>query len=355
MILIDHLNNRNEKHHVYFLYFSNFLTFVLVLFQGVKMAAEPKVALELKKKLFLDLIEEFQCYICKALPSTTVTKFYRCMNHHLVCAFCLGSKSCCEPPQLSCPQCSRKKPPLVNCCADPYGYSAYKSVTEHQRDDYKECTLVQKILKQWQLLVCIFYKNGCREINFKNVLLEHQKECNFRDIKCPDITCLKMIPFTSFADHMRSNHGRSIDIEMEYGTKTNFKRSIPTTFKTLRPKLISLNGLTFIEMWYNKDNTMYVWIYLLGDPIEAQRFQYHIHLKKEFGKEFTFFGKVKSINEGYRGYGNILKDENTCVTSTEMIKRYLNDMGQLEYTLKIRNLKEEVKDDNCESGIDDSD
>jgi len=208
---------------------------------------------------------------------------------------------------------------------------------------------VRKVLEQWQLLVCIFYKNGCGEINFKGDLLEHQKECDFRDIKCPDIACLKAIPFTSFTDHMQSRHHRSIDIQMDYGTKKKFERSIPTT-STL--KLISLNGLTFIEMWYNKDNTMYVWVYLLGDPYEAQRFQYHIHLKKEFGKETTFFGKVKSINEGYE---KILNDENTCLTSTLMLKRYLNDKGQLEYTLKIRNLKEEVKDDNCESGIDDSD
>ena len=203
------------------------------------MAAEPIAALELKKTLFLDLIGEFQCYLCKALPSTTVTKFFRCMNHHLVCIFCRFSKSCCEPPQLSCPKCSRKKPPLVNCCSDPYGYSAYKSVNKHQRDDYKECTLVKKILEQWQLLVCIFYKNGCREINFRDDLLEHQKECHFRDIKCPDIACLKTITLTSFTGHMDLTHGPSFVIEMECGIKKKFERPIPTTSSL---SLISLNG-----------------------------------------------------------------------------------------------------------------
>ena len=329
---------------MYFFQFSNFCT---CSFQGEIMAAESKAALELKKKLFLDLIEEFQCYLCKALPSTTNIKFYRCMNQHLVCESCCVSESCCVPPSLSCPspRCPQKIAPQVRC-----SYYCYtQQVTKHKKADYKECSIVRKILEQLQLLACIFYKNGCREINFRDDLLEHQKECVFRDIKCPDIACLKTIPFTSFTDHMQSGHHRSIDIKMECGIKKKFERSIPTT-STL--KLISLNGLTFIEMWYNKDNTMYVWVYLLGDPYEAERFQYHIHLKKEFGKETTFFGKVKSINEGYV---QIMNDENTCVTSTVMLKRYLNDKGELEYTLKIRNLKEEVKDDNCESGIDDSD
>ena len=199
-----------------------------------------------------------------------------------------------------------------------------------------------------------FYKNGCREINFKDDLLEHQEECDFRDIKCPDILCLKSIPFASFSDHFLEKHKQWNEgfLKMNYGQKTNILRPVPTESSTSPPTLISLSGLTFIEMWYNKDNTMYVWVYLLGDPYEAQRFQYHVHLKKEFGKETTFFGKVKSINENYE---KILKDENTFVTSTEMIRRYLNDEGRLEYTLKIRNLKEEAKDDNCESGIDDSD
>ena len=314
------------------------------------MAAESKAGLELKKKLFLDMIEEFQCHLCNELPSTNVTKFYRCMNQHLVCEFCRVSKSCCQPPELSCRYCPKKMAAMGVCSCYPYK----QSVTKHKSADYKECTIVRKILEQWQLLACKFYKNGCREINFKDDLLEHQEECDFRDIKCPDILCLKSIPFASFSDHFLEKHKQWNEgfLKMNYGQKTNILRLIRTESSTSPPTLISLSGLTFIEMWYNKDNTMYVWVYLLGDPYEAQRFQYHVHLKKEFGKETTFFGKVKSINEDYE---KILKDENTFVTSTEMIRRYLNDKGQLEYTLKIRNLKEEVKDDNCESGIDDSD
>ena len=38
-----------------------------------------------------------------------------------------------------------------------------------------------------------------------------------------------------------------------------------------------------------------------------------------------------------------------------MAKKYLNEESELEYTFKIRNLKEEAKDEDFESGIDDSD
>ena len=141
-------------------------------------------------------------------------------------------------------------------------------------------------------------------------------------------------------------------VGMDFGTKTKMSQVFAPFAKEIPPKIITMQNLTFFEVWYKKENSMYFWIYFLGDPYEADRFQYHIHLKKAHGREITYFGKVKSINEEYE---SLLKDEDTFVSSMEVIERYRSPNLMLEYTLKIRNLKEEVKDENCESGIDDSD
>ena len=320
------------------------------------MASESMPNIELKKKLFLDLIKQFKCKLCSELPSTRVKKFYRCFNQHLICQTCFQAKKpCCTQLSLFCNRCGKGNH-IIHLYCDTY--REFSLPILGCQENYKECTLVKEILDQWKLFACIYYKNGCREIDTHDKLLEHQEECTFREIQCPDIKCLKKIPFSTFSDHLFDpghiqfdNPLRSFQ-QMEFGQKVKLVRPIPINKSTTTPKLLALSGLTFIEMWYSKDNTMYNWVYLLGDPYEAQRFQYHVHFGKEFGKETTFYGKVKSINVSYK---DLLLDENTCITSIQMMKRYLNEQGQLEYTLKIRNLKEEVKDDNCESGINDSD
>ena len=38
---------------------------------------ESRIETELKKKLFLDLIKELQCLVCKTFPNAEIKSFYR--------------------------------------------------------------------------------------------------------------------------------------------------------------------------------------------------------------------------------------------------------------------------------------
>ena len=50
----------------------------------------------------------------------------------------------------------------------------------------------------------------------------------------------------------------------------------------------------------------------------------------------------------------IIENENCFALSVKKAKRYaMKDTNQLDYTVKIRNLKDEAKDEDEESGIDD--
>ena len=53
--------------------------------------------------------------------------------------------------------------------------------------------------------------------------------------------------------------------------------------------------------------------------------------------------------------GQTTESDDTLEMSHGMVKKYLNEESNLEYTFNIRNLKEEAKDEDFESGIDDSD
>ena len=183
-------------------------------------------------------------------------------------------------------------------------------------------------------------------------LIDHEEECVYREIMCPAIECQQKVPYAEIMDHIKNNHPLSLQFGLrqgEYGQKMKMSRYL-FDLTNISPKLISIKGLNFVEMWHCKDGTVYVWVYLIGNPMEAARFQYHVYLKKDSGREMVFFGKVKSINEGHE---TVLDSEDTFSITKPMVKFYSKADSVLEYSFKIRNLKEEVKDDDYESGIDD--
>ena len=62
-------------------------------------------------------------------------------------------------------------------------------------------------------------------------------------------------------------------------------------------------------------------------------------------------GQVRSVVECH---DFIIEKENCFTLSVKKAKRYATkDKNQLDYTVKIRNLKDEAKDEDEESGIDD--
>ena len=311
---------------------------------------------EVKKKLFLDLVKEIKCSVCQTLPNVGTKSFYRCPKLHFTCDQCFNqSKLCCQADP--CNACTMVQIGNPN-YQQGYGRYNYNPPTL-QRGKVPhalvKCAFTQSFLDQWNLRVCINHKNGCNQVDSEENLREHQGECYYREIKCPHSSCQKKFGLTTIIDHMKHDHFNAqtcVDLD-GFGTKMKMSRPFAWPFigGDIPPKIISIQNLTFFEVWYKREKSMYMWVYFLGDPCEADRFQYHIHLKKASGREVAYFGKVKSINEEF---GTILDDENTFTISMEMIQRYSNELN-LEYTLKIRNMKEEVKDDKYESGIDDSD
>ena len=95
---------------------------------------------------------------------------------------------------------------------------------------------------------------------------------------------------------------------------------------------------------------VYRWVYLHGSPIEAKHFSYTL---KFYGKDATatFEGKVAAIDEPFD------KLTGKCFTMVHknFIAQFVDGNRKSEYSLEIRNLKEEVKDENYESGISDND
>ena len=102
-----------------------------------------------------------------------------------------------------------------------------------------------------------------------------------------------------------------------------------------------------------KDQFMFSWIYILGGPEVAKNFFYHVKVKKENTKdELTFCGQVRSLSEHYE---EITKSFNAFFMPIVKMKEFLDGDSKLSLEYQIRNMKDEAKDDNEESGISDDD
>ena len=98
---------------------------------------------------------------------------------------------------------------------------------------------------------------------------------------------------------------------------------------------------------------MFRWIYVLGDPDVAKNFYYHVKINNGGEVEMAFSNQVRSLSEHYN---DITKSFQAFFMPIVRVKEFLVDDSQrmvLEY--QIRNMKEEAKDDNEESGVSDVD
>ena len=122
----------------------------------------------------------------------------------------------------------------------------------------------------------------------------------------------------------------------------------------LAPVKIEFDGRVFVYMGehFGGKETFYCWIQLLGSQYEAKNYYYTLEFQGNdpnvrtihTGKVISVDVTASSIKEGCLNFGinfNMLK------------KQFVGDDRAYVVSIGIRNMKEEAKDDNEESGISD--
>ena len=297
--------------------------------EALPLAIE-RAQLEVKKQLLLNMVDVIQCFVCKMPPSTLTIQYVRCTNmlkQHLICRLCINARKYCGCANVS----------------------------------YGNCGLVAKLMKEIGLVICRNKNNGCQEVKSHVEMLEHEQECQFRIVQCIDCTCTEKIIFWKYLDTFKASHPSKNYV------RNGYKQAIPLPFSDLIMYgggtwtfIITGKSSTFFNVVWIQNASVRIWFYIFGSPNETQHFRYELKIKKEPGKDLNFFGKVRSINEDYATF---LESDDTFEISLGMVKKYRKYMKTvggvegdfLDYSFSIRNLKEEAKDEDFESGIDDSD
>ena len=201
---------------------------------------------------------------------------------------------------------------------------------------------------------CINTKHGCREIMDEDALEEHESECIFRSVPCPKGLEREFVgSVVTFQDVVQILEKRKEG--MAEGELKSAKMSENLLFDNdcaFTPIRFGVNQRMFLLCGFVKDGIMYRWIHIIGTRNEAKHFSYTY---KHVGENSTntFEGKVAAIDDTFEDIFSAGK----CFAYPHkaFVSQFVDENLEFKVSLKIRNLKEEVKDENYESGISEDD
>ena len=125
---------------------------------------------------------------------------------------------------------------------------------------------------------------------------------------------------------------------------------IPRKFKMI-PIRFEMDGKVFFSIGQVEGETFYHWVYMIGSQFEAMNYSYTLEYFGTSKSTCTYTGQVVPIDEPSQ---SIIKIGNCFGMSCKVFKlQFIDENFRFNYSVKIRNLKEEAKDENVESGVSD--
>ena len=286
-----------------------------------------------KTEFLENIIESLQCFKCKDVPGFDEKQKnrYNCIdNSHQVCEKCKDLGKC------ACGSLFSNNPNPI----------------------------ARQILKD-MLVYCPHYKRGCRETFARSEDLNyHQQGCVFRQVYCPILHCESKeklqgrVMFKDVIDHLKQHTSRNLGNfsfndakQINYVAKVWTKRIGPTCYWAWQKVQIKIaNGTIFFLAGKAVNKLAYFWLYSLLSPLETKNYAYTISITDKNEAKFTFRDKVKALDEAA---DDIIDKQYVFVIGTEIIKEIVTVDGKLAIQVTIHDLKEEAKDEDVESGVED--
>ena len=271
---------------------------------------------------------ELKCHSCGVGPRAGKShQWYKCLSSHSTCMVCaIGAFKC------KCGEALSKQ----------------------------YCKMTEELLKLKSMrFKCHNQSRGCQETMVEEAMISHETECIYRLIKCPRIDCKLKVPFHELLDHMKKNEPAK-HLYKSYsilnGEKQKHESKLTLKIEEVGghlPVYFDVNGRSFFSIVRVKEETFYQWIHFLGSPDDAKNYSYTLEYYGNNGASqrtniYTNF--VIPIDEP----SHAVEKSFNCFTMSyqAMVNQFIED-GTFKYSVQIRNLKEEAKDDNEESGISD--
>ena len=115
-------------------------------------------------------------------------------------------------------------------------------------------------------------------------------------------------------------------------------------------KIDLIDGVDLYLLGEGVENVMYIWIYIIGSQSDAKNYAYTLSISSKSDDKFTYYGHVKPIDERLE---NIVAKQVVFMVGIEAIKKFSDENNILPIEVTIHALKEEAKDMDLESGVED--
>ena len=209
-------------------------------------------------------------------------------------------------------------------------------------------------------MYCPHYKTGCRQVFSKSENLEdHRLGCAFRPVYCPLFTCEEKVLFLNITEHLTSQHFHLLEkvksstsiIDVENKKCSIYPPSVSSNGYGWTPRKIDLiYGVDFYFVGKVVSNIMHAWIYIVGSPLEAKNYAYTMSITGKIRDKFTYHGFVKPLDDGP---DDIIAKQLVFMVGVEVLKELKDENGNLKIDVTIHALKEDAKDTDLESGVED--
>ena len=342
---------------------------------------DVKALQELKRSLF--------CSICEAFPRQGSNVYLCKVCNNLVCEKCwnevepnLEMKFFCKNCYEKCPQnrdisltfkysaagirmgwdgqeCNRESFVYCNSSVNDHTYHNVADMPEVDINPGLADPIATKLVALFKFHPCDHLKKGCQDEFDTKDLEEHQKSCIFRKVTCPDLKCSEEFTFNTILDHYMQT---SAFLHSGLETK-NDNLDFKGTAYQLNEKTFILNsyGKPFFPQFYIKGNMLHFWIIGHCDEVEASMFEASISFFYNGKWNRALMDNVKPIDMDKQSLKN---GEFGLIFSLKTLTQYFDHQAKvrknhdmIEFELKIvcEKLDEIAKDENVESGVEDSD
>ena len=219
----------------------------------------------------------------------------------------------------------------------------------------EHCAMTEALLKaDTMTFKCTNESRGCKEIYGGKAMNEHEEECIFRLVQCPN-DCV--VQFHELLQHIDDQHDfKEISIPKDRKCSTSLHLSEIEEGFNMPSLIVKFDNRAFIlQGILLKDDNSWMftsWFQMVGSQLEANNYCYTLEFHGTNSNTLsTFRALSSSVNATLK---TIVQNDCFTYGGKGFMKLFVDENGDFKISISMRNLKEEAMDDNEESGISDN-
>ena len=173
---------------------------------------------------------------------------------------------------------------------------------------------------------CAFADFGCEFNGKEEEIGDHESDCNFRAVPCPDLNCNESVPLDSLTDHIKDTHSMTRDDPMAeggfYGVRYLIREDGSGKVWTL--EMHEFDGKTFFLQFDadSRSGNYKAWVRLLGGKEEAEKLRAEIQIE---ANGLRHEGKGLKVYPVDLSNADVMEDEECFELSRNQIRQCMED------------------------------